>query len=71
MKTSLKEMISVDQAMIIAFRIHDRCDCGLLRAILAGFELRYQINWLSALGIGRKEFEEMIGKPRDVLTDWK
>lgn len=33
--------------------------------------MRCQIYWLCALEIKRREFEEMIGKPRDVLCDWK
>ena len=65
------EMISIDQALIMALRIHDRGDCGLVRALLTGFELRYQINWLTEMGISRQDFESLIDRPRDILEAWK
>ena len=65
------EMISLDQALIIALRIHDRGDCSLARAVLTGLELRSQINFLDRMGITRAQFDEMLGKPRDVLCDWE
>lgn len=65
------EMISIDQALIMGLRIHDRGDCGLVRALLTGFELRYQINWLTEMGISRQDFENLIDRPRDILEAWK
>ena len=64
------KVISIDQALIMGLRMHDRGDCGLVKALLTGFELRYQINFLSELGISREDFENLIGRPRDILEDW-
>ena len=54
----------------MALRMHSRGDCSLPRALLTGLELRYQINFLDELNISRQEFEWLIGRERDILSDW-
>ena len=63
--------ITYEQALIMALRMHSRGDCSLPRALLTGLELRYQINFLDELNVTRSEFEWLIGRERDILSDWK
>lgn len=57
--------ISVDQAFIMAFKMHDRKHCNMFHAILAAFELRYQINFLAEHGITEEQFKEIIEDARE------
>lgn len=70
-KSGKYECITYEQALIMALRMHSRGDCSLLRALRTGFELRYQINFLDQLNVSRSELEWLIGKERDILSDWK
>ena len=67
----IHKKISNEQALIMALRMHSRGDCSLPRALLTGLELRYQINFLDELNVSRQEFEWLIGRERDILSDWK
>ena len=64
--------ITIDQACIMAFKMHDRKDCGLLRAFFTAFELRYQINFLSELGISEKDLKEILDEPlkREIIPTY-
>lgn len=54
--------ISIDQALIMALKMHDRGHCNLFRAILTGLQLRYQLNFLSELGVSLDSFRDMINQ---------
>lgn len=54
--------ISIDQALIMALKMHDRGHCNLFRAILTGLQLRYQLNFLGELGISLDSFRDMINQ---------
>ena len=70
-KVRIHERINFEQALIMALRMHVRGDCGLLCAMKSALELKYQINFLDQLNVSRKEFEWLIGRERDILSDWK
>ena len=57
--------ISIDQALIIALKMHDRGHCNLFRAILTGLQLRYQLNFLDELGISLDSFRDMINEAQN------
>lgn len=54
--------ISIDQALIMALKMHDREHCNLFRAILTGLQLRYQLNFLDGLGVSLDSFRDMINE---------
>ncbi len=54
--------ISIDQALIMALKMHDRGHCNLFRAILTGLQLRYQLNFLGELGVSLDSFRDMINQ---------
>lgn len=56
------QSISIDQALIMALKMHDRGHCNLFRAILTGLQLRYQLNFLNELGISLDFFRDMINE---------
>ena len=64
--------ISVDQACIMAFKMHDRKHCSLPRAFLTAFTLRYQINFLAELGITEAQLKEIIDEPmkREIIPTY-
>ena len=70
-KPRINKRISYEQALIMALRMHSRGDCSLPRALITAAELRYQINFLDQLNISRAELEWLIGKERDILSDWQ
>ena len=57
--------ISIDQALIMALKMHDRGHCNLFRAILTGLQLRYQLNFLNELGISLDSFRDMINEAQN------
>jgi len=57
--------ISIDQALIMALKMHDRGHCNLFRAILTGLQLRYQLNFLDELGISLDSFKDMINEAQN------
>ena len=57
--------ISIDQALIMALKMHDRGHCNLFRAILTGLQLRYQINFLDELGVSLDSFRDMINEAQN------
>ena len=57
--------ISIDQALIMALKMHDRGHCNLFRAILTGLQLRYQLNFMSELGVSLDSFSEMINEAQN------
>lgn len=54
------QFITIDQALLMALKIHDRGHCNLCQALWAGLQLRYQINFLDRMGITIDQFREMI-----------
>lgn len=54
--------ISIDQALIMVLKMHDRGHCNLFRAILTGLQLRYQLNFLGELGVSLDSFRDMINQ---------
>lgn len=56
------QRISIDQALIMALKMHDRGHCNLFRAILTGFQLRYQLNFLDEMGVSLDSFRDMINE---------
>ena len=56
------QSISIDQALIMALKMHDRGHCNLFRAILTGLQLRYQLNFLGELGVSLDSFRDMINQ---------
>lgn len=66
-----QKRISYEQALIMALRMHSRGDCSFPSAVITALELRYQINFLDELNISRKDFEWLIGKERDILSEWQ
>ena len=66
------EQITVDDALIMALKMHRRGDCNLLQALPTGVQLRWQINFLSELGIDRKRFERLLTEVAsgDVKEAW-
>ena len=69
-KLRINPCISMEQALIMALRMHVRGDCGLPKAMITALELRYQVNFLDQLNVERSEFEWLIGRERDILSDW-
>ena len=59
------QRISIDQALIMALKMHDRGHCNLFRAILTGLQLRYQLNILNELGISMDSFRDMINEAQN------
>lgn len=59
------QSISIDQALIMALKMHDRGHCNLFRAILTGLQLRYQLNFLNELGISLDSFRDMINEAKN------
>ena len=59
------QSISIDQALIMALKMHDRGHCNLFRAILTGLQLRYQLNFLNELGISLDSFRDMINESQN------
>ncbi len=59
------QSISIDQALIMALKMHDRGHCNLIRAILTGLQLRYQLNFLNELGISLDSFRDMINEAQN------
>lgn len=59
------QSISIDQALIMALKMHDRGHCNLFRAILTGLQLRYQLNFLNELGISLDSFRDMINEAQN------
>lgn len=59
------QLISIDQAMIMALKMHDRGHCNLFHAILTGLQLRYQLNFLDKLGISLDSFRDMINEAQN------
>ena len=59
------QCISIDQALIMALKMHDRGHCNLFRAILTGLQLRYQINFLDELGVSLDSFRDMINEAQN------
>ena len=59
------QSISIDQALIMALKMHDRGHCNLFRAILTGLQLRYQLNFLDELGISLDSFRDMINEAQN------
>ncbi len=57
--------ISIDQALIMALKMHDRGHCSLFRAILTGLQLRYQLNFLGELGVSLDSFRDMINEAQN------
>ena len=60
-----EKAISIDQALIMALKMHDRNDCGLIRAVISGLQIRSQLNWLDEMGIDRKQFFEMVDESKN------
>ena len=56
------QRISIDQALIMALKMHDRGHCNLFRAIQTGLQLRYQLNFLGELGVSLDSFRDMINQ---------
>ena len=73
MKKRFVRPISIDQALIMGLKMHDRGHCGLLKALRTGFELRYQYNFLYELGIDRNYFEKLLNEVQSepVTAEWK
>ena len=57
--------ISIDQALIMALKMHDRGHCNLFRAILTGLQLRYRLNFLGELGVSLDSFRDMINEAQN------
>ena len=51
------KLVSIDQALIMALKMHDRGHCSLAQAVIAGLELRYQLNVLDMLGISYEQIQ--------------
>ena len=61
------QRISIDQALIMALKMHDRGHCNLFRAILTGLQLRYQLNFLGELGVSL-DYPTVIRWPFEKVT---
>ena len=58
------QRISIDQALIIALKMHDRGHCNLFQAVRTGLQLRNQLNFLDELGISLDSLRDMINETR-------
>ncbi len=59
-KMKKDEAITLDQALIMALKMHDRGHSGYISSIRTALKIRRDLNFIEEVGIGRKRFYEML-----------